>query len=274
MELMKRLAIGILIAVLFTQLAYAKELTNRNINMHISSQGTATVVEEFVIALSPQDSREVDPLIEKGTSDIYTWNKFFSVIRRNVLGEYRELSVVAKKDTQGFARISLGYKIDNLPVRISEEGRIITKAISPRSFAFFDSNGEVFTLPSDATIQIQIEDQRQSRERQRIEEFFAAKPAGAFLGPYSSENTVLFIVKGPLVTKDFLVLWKEEQSIGQSFSTSRILESAYRNLRSSPIYTLAVMIILGLLVIYRKQALAVIAESFSEEEIEMPKREL
>lgn len=258
---MNRLFAIFLILVL-ASVVQARSLESHSITINVDDNGNAKIIEVYTIFLdaATNDFTAFDQVSSEAKNNLTAWQTFMRDIDTSMVG-FKDV-VISSSKQRSFAAVNLEYTSDNFARVAGVRGRFTEFEIPENRFKFYDLTNDILSIPSKTTLWITF-----SKDYQILE----TKPTPS-LGPYVENNAVYRIGwLGPLPTSDFLVRYQQEKTLSESFDLTRIASFFTDN----PIYGIALLIIIGLVVIYRRQIIGLISESFTgEEEIETPKKEL
>jgi len=270
---MKEIAQILVLFLVLISCANAISLEDRLITIKLDTNGKAHVIEEFTISFST--TTEVDNFKGlAGINELSAWKNFFNIIEPSVLGEKTNLQIVSKVDSLGFGRILIDYYVSNCAKLENESGRFLTKNVRSNQTSFYDAENKIFTLPPKATLQFQVF--LPKIELYNVENYVTTFPSALFSGPYVDQKTgtATYIIRGPASASEFSFSYKIEKGLGE-WDVQNIINTIYTWAFTNPIYTLVILTVIVLVVVYRYEIFNLLVESFSgEEEVELPKREL
>lgn len=266
MSIMKRLLVMFLITfsiILFLAPAInARSLESHFITVDLDVDGNANVQESYTIGLeaATNDFTAFNNISAEAKNNVSVWQIFMKDINISLLGSVSDLLITSSKQ-RNFGQVNLEYRIEGFAKLLEEKGRFTVWGITGDSFTFYDVKNDIFSIPSKTTLWIRF-----SKDYEIIE----TKPLPS-LGPYIENNVVYRLGWiGPLIS-EFSVKYRAEKGISESFDIMRLFDFFVEN----PIYGVAALIIIALVIIYRKQIIGIISEGFAgAEEIEPPKKEL
>lgn len=263
MSIMKRLLIMFLFMLFLVSTISARSLESHFITVDLDASGNAVVLESYTMGLeiASNDFTAFDNISAEAKDNIGIWQTFMKDIDISLVGEASELLITSSKQ-RNFGQVNLEYKVNNFAKLLEERGRFTVWGITEDLFTFYDAESGIFTIPSKTTLWVRFD---------KDYEIVETKPTPS-LGPYIEDEVVYRLGwTGPLPTTEFSVKYKAEKGISESFDVMRIFGFFVEN----PVYGVAVLIIIVLLIIYRKQIIGVVSEGFAgAEEIEPPKKEL
>lgn len=263
-------AVAALIALALLSPALGKELIAEDIKITLDTTGNAAVLEEYRFVLESTDYPEFDSRI--GSQVPEDWRSFSSGIGPHVLGDRREVAVSAVRDWQrspNYGVVKIAYKVPGFVKKISETGRLATYGVSAEQFAFYATEGKTLYLPPKVTVYIQLD--------KGFEEILRKNGIEVEPAPYTSytdsEGRGIYLWRGPLTSAVLGLRYSAELGITESLGFERLYQGIYEFFSTNPVYAIAVLIVLVLAVIYRKQILGLVSESFvGEESVETMKK--
>lgn len=260
----------VFLLLLLAGAVFAAQLEDHSIKLSIDEDGSASVMEEFTLSLQTVgDSQMFDNLSAIGATNVSMWGELSNEIKMNVLGERLGIAIATKKPLLGFGKVTIEYTIESFALPTGEVGRFMTMHVGADQFSFYDAEAGVFSLPAKADLTVELNDPRHARD-EKIEDYIDVKPKSIFTGPFLYGDKISYSCKGPAVSYEFSIDFKVEKGIGEELS----LQSLFQFLTMHPIYSIALIILVALVLIFRKHVAGAISESFmGEEEIELPKRE-
>jgi hypothetical protein len=206
-------------------------------------------------------------MIAKSTStDLGMWQLFLKDISTTVLGSMKGL--VTSASTAGAGNfgnnVVLNYDITGFASRIDKVGRDIIFGIGKTSFSFYQSDIDKLIIPWKTELDIKFDPRIQKTD------IIQAIPSPSQSAIVDGRYTLFWY--GSRIDNNFDVQYKVEENVGE-FDVIAVLNSIYLFFYNSLVNTLALVITIVLVVIYRKPIIGLISESFGgEEEIELPKR--
>jgi hypothetical protein len=275
---MLRTAVALIVfASLFSAVGLASSLDRQDVTVSLDKDGNAKVAEEYIVRLDTSEYADFDNASRTGLSDLWRWERF---IERNtvvVLGERDSLAVIGKRDQLGFGHVTVTYSIPNFAKQLKEEGRIVTRGLTGEQFALYNAVGKLLIIPAKTTLQIQLDDIRKD-PREDPGKYVEVSPPGIDINtgrPVMISNRITCTWRGPFAAGNFSLEFQIEKGLAESWGFEKMLAYLGDAFMKNPIYTVAVLIVVVLVAIYRREILGLIAESFAgEERVERPKKEI
>lgn len=258
---MKKLLVLFCLLLLIPSGLGLKELLKHEIIVNLDAIGGTKVTERFVLSLDKNAYIVFEDLSKSPQAGVETWNTFLDEIDICVLGERSPVTISTSRIGQGqFGNeVKFEYTISDFATFLGGRGRYVRYSIDGNKFKFYDNVSGIFSIPAKTDLWIKLDPN-----------LAGSKITNAVPEPYQKEDKTARWV-GPSTTGTFLINYETEKGIGESFDINRIINL----LIETPVYTITILIIIALIIIYRKQIIGLVSESFAgEEEIEMPKREL
>ncbi len=254
---MKKIFALAIILLIFAQLGSAKKLISHDISIEVK-ESNAAVTERYLLGLNVTEANEFDNISKTSASELKAWQEFYDKIKVS-LKSYDNLMISSTKIGGGqFGyEVKLEYLVENFSPIIEEQGRYETRKIIGKEFVFYDNDTGILVIPVETYLNIKLLDTTP-------ENIVKLSPT-----PWISDGTSFKWIGGTY-TSDFEIIYKTEKAVSESFG----LEQTIKQIITDPIYAGIIIIILVLAMIYRKQLVKIIVESFTEEEIELPKKEL
>ncbi len=239
------------------QAGFGKKLYSQDISIEVLEDGSAIVNEKYLIDLNQTEAQEFNNISKQNPSNLTAWQNFYSIIKPSVINP-KDLMITATKIGGGqFGyEILLTYKVEKFAELKQEKGRYEYWVIKGDKTIFYDNNSKIFSLPIDSDLTIKIKGIKE-------EDLTNIIPNPWF----KSGNIIRWT--GGTSAKELKIEYVREKKISESFD----LTASIKELLTDPLNLTVIIIIIGLLAVYRRQVKKIILESLSgEEEIEPPKR--
>jgi len=245
---------------------FSIELAGHKVIVTVNNDGSADVIETYTLQLAYEEYLEFERIATSTSTDLQSWQTFFSDIDNTILGNVTSLTTSASTAGAGnFGNgVILDYSVSNFASREDKIGRDIIYEIDGPSFSFYNLTINKFILPWKTELQIKF---APAIKKTNILEVTPEPVQSAMV---DGQYTLFWY--GMRIDNTFNVKYKMEENVGE-FDIGTMLNSAYLFFSENPTYALAVLVILVLVIVYRKPIIELISESFGgEEEIEQPKR--
>jgi len=262
----------ILIMLLLCSIVLAQAGIERtNIVISISQTGAASVREEFIIRVNNETATIFEQMIEKKESTFDSWKALISDLDQHV--KSLEPPVISAKKTE-LTRDLIEYKLGmeyNSPVFAqlkSSEGRIENWEVQNMMLEFYDLTSEKLIISEEISITIVIDDTRKDKTISSSE-FFSITPKSIVQGPYMQDgDKAVFFINGPALAENFKINFKIEKPLSQVFAVQNVVDFFKRN----PGYTLILVILIALTIVFRKQVFSLVEDAFiTDEDIILPR---
>jgi len=254
---MKKTLSFLLIFLIIASPVIAKKIVSHDISIEVKDSN-ASVTERYLLGLNSTEAVEFDNISITSTSELSAWQRFYDKINVSLKNPENLMISSTKIGGGQFGyEVKLEYSVKNFAPKIEELGRYEKRVINGKQFTFYDNNTNVLNIPVGTDLNIIL---------------IGVKPENVekvIPTPWISDKTSFKWIGGTY-TSDFEIIYKTEKTVSESFG----IKQTIKKIVTDPIYAGIIIIILILLIIYRKQLARIIIESFTEEEIELPKKEL
>jgi hypothetical protein len=262
---MRKLALIMCVLVVLST-GFAKELADHTVVVNIDTDGNAHVSEKYTLQLNSSEYIEFEKIAKQTSTDLGIWQAFSPEIQMSVVGEL--VGLTASASTAGAGNfgnnVVLEYSIAGFSSKVDKVGRDSIFEISRTGFIFYLEDIDKFIIPWKTELQLKFD---QSVAKTDVIEVIPSPSQGSMV-----DGRYTLFWYGSRIDNNFNVKYKVEESIGE-FDLASIMRSIYLFFYEDPVYAMAAIVILVLMMIYRKPIIGLILESFGgEEEIEMPKR--
>ncbi len=257
---MKYVAIIPLVLLAFLSLALGVEYLDHEMEITISPDWSAQITEVYQVKLNQTEMEKFNTTLSSNPSiqDLIGLGSGPSF--KEPVSDYHLSYVVSQS---GFAQINLQYSAAILET-ISYMGNKEIIGIVGDTMVF--QQGSKFVLPFRPTTQITIRFPESLKLYEEPEPLPTEKRVLAELPGYK-QKFYEYTWKGPFSSDRFKLLFEKEKTIQSQLSLGSIWdELRYRF--GNPLYLIAVVILLILVVIYRKQLAELVKEAFGEEPTE------
>lgn len=256
-----RAAMLLLSFSIFANAAFSVTTLEHDVIAKINSSGDATVTERYLLGLNDNETTLFNAISESNVNNITEWQRLLPSIDAYVLGTPSSVQISTSKASGGqFGNeVKLDYTISNFSVKTETTGRYEIYKIDGTQFRFYDENTGIFSIGS-ADLTVILPDETTSAD------VLETTPA-----PWITSGSSLRWISGTS-TNSFIVLYRKEIKISESLDFNRLIDTYFIK---NPVYGGVIAIAVALSIVYRKQIISVVGESFSsEDEIQPPKREL
>lgn len=235
------------------------EVYDHSIHVFVNEDDSAYVEEVFRLRF---DNAEEKQSLNEFFNEIP-----FSTSRLSEYGIYRVYTgeVTDEKGSKtvtdsDFGDISISYTISQLPEIVEETGKKQLMGVKGEKFSFWDGN--MFILPYEPPTSLKI--------------YIPAKYKIAEMSPEPYYETVVekeavkfheleWNYKKTFSVNDFHLYYEKEYTISSMFSLEILIREIQVKYLVNPVYIIAGIIVLAMLVWYRKELGLIISESFAGE---------
>ncbi|RLG21636.1 hypothetical protein DRN74_01905 [Candidatus Micrarchaeota archaeon] len=274
---MKRVIALFLLFMVLLGPAYAKELIGHNVEIILEENGDAIVTEEYKVDIqNTSEFEQLHNLSIIAKNDLNLWKSFLNDIDFYVKGNIEDVSVSTETDPQFGTDIVIQYKVKNLAKISEERPRAVIRVLRGEDFLYYHNETKRFVIPRKNTLEIKISPSKRLEiigvnPRPDSEIVEGAKVVKGVL----TGGRLVYIWNKPLLADTFEFKFSVEKTISETFDLQRLATGLVAFLIEKPIYSITLLILLVLVIIYRKQIASLVIESFAgEEEISLPKKEL
>jgi len=255
-----------LAVLLLLPTGFGKELAGHTVMASIGLDGNAHVMEKYTLQLNLTEYEDFERIARTTSTDISMWQLFFKDINTTVIGDITGL--IASASTAGAGNfgnnVILNYDVNGFALFIQQVGRDNYFEIHQNEFSFYDSEINKFIIPWKTELQLRFDPHIKKTD------IVDVTPSPSQSAIVDDRYTLFWY--GSKIDNTFNVRYRVEQNVGE-FDAIAVLSSVYMFFYESPVNTLALVITLILVFIYRKPMIGLISDSFGgEEEIELPKR--
>jgi hypothetical protein len=251
----------------------AASIDSHTIGIDIDANGNAHVTEAYSLNLSDDEALKFDELRNRSsaTSEAWMWSNINPEIDMHVLGERSSIVIIAQSEPAH--TVTIDYNIPNFARIITEEGRFVTRGIFIGQLAMYDAVSGLMHIPASTTLKISVAGLQVPR-KELLKDYFEVRPDIPGADTTLAGDKVQYTLKGELAIPELTIAFKEEKAIGESWGIERLVRSIGGFFMSNMSYNLVLVIIVILVVIYRKEIFGLVTESFGgEQEIEPPRKE-
>jgi len=248
-----------IVLLLILSSASALQIYGHDIQIRIEENDTAQIEEVYRLKFETPEEKQ-------GLKDIFAQPE----LDTSLLGQYGLQRAISEgvSDEKGqpligesdFADVKVSYTAENLVEMVQETGKKQLMEIQGNKFSFWD--GEKFTLPYETPTDLKI--------------FIPSKYELKELKPIPYENRteeyqgeryqeLNWNYKGPVIKSDFYVRYEKELTISSMFSIENFLREIQTRYLTNPVYVIAAIIVIIMIIWYRKEFGMMITETFSGE---------
>ncbi len=259
--------LGILLCFLvMVSIGFGKDLAGHTVVVTVDRDGDANVVETYTLQLNYTDYQTFETIAKQTRTDLSRWQTFFADIQTTLIGSINNLTTSASTAGAGnFGNdVILNYELSGFSTQVDKVGRDVIFNVNESKFSFYQPDIDKFIIPWKTELQLKFDSSIKKTDIMDV------TPSPSQSSIVDDQYTLVWY--GSRIDNRFDVRYKVEQNVGE-LDLDSILSSTYDFFYGNPVYSAAVIVILVLLLIYRKPIIGLISESFGgEEEIEMPKR--
>ncbi|MCD6522683.1 MAG: hypothetical protein J7K68_02955 [Candidatus Diapherotrites archaeon] len=257
----------ILCLVLVLSSAFASQITKHDIRITMKEDGSAYIEEEYLLRLTSDERGVFKTIMNKESPSIDDWSVFG--IKKSIISQTKEENVIPEMTQSDVAVVTLQYTTNKIVKEVEKRGKERLVGITESLFTFYD--GKKISLPYDPPTTLVILVPNTLRVSGEI-----TPPPFSTTQQIGSDGKLYTVYewnyRRPFSSDKFRLLYSEELTIQSQLSPELLLKE-FEEKYGNPVYIFAAVIILGILVWYRKQIIGIVTEAFSgepvfEEEIE------
>ncbi len=262
---MRKIAVMMCFLVIVS-MGVSKEVAGHTVIVSLDRAGNAHITEKYTLQLNSSEYDAFDRIAKRTSTDLSIWQLFMKDIRTSAIGDITNL--VSSASTAGAGNfgnnVIVNYDIANFAVQTDKAGRDVFFEINESRFTFYDASINKFIIPWKTELQLKFD------TGVRKTDVIDIVPSPSQSSMVDDRYTLFWY--GSRIDNAFNVDYKVQENVGE-LDLNNIAGSIYTFFYDNPVYTMAVVVIFVLVIVYRKPIIGLISESFgSEEEIELPKR--
>ncbi len=236
--------------------AMALTITSHDIDITMRADGSGYVVEDFQVRLGEGERAEFELALEAGTpGDIG--------LVPTIVKEHSDINIIPQTTESDIAVVTFQYNVPEIVDTTETKGKQALVGLTEKAFSFYD--GHTMQLPYDpqTTLSVMVPQD--------------ILLAGDPLPPTGAPTKELGVdgkqylkytwsYRKPFNTAEFRVIYEKEVSIQSQLSPSVILNE-FREKYGNPIYIAVAVILLIVVLWYRKEVYIVVQEAFAGEPV-------
>ncbi|MCK4328120.1 MAG: hypothetical protein KAW41_06695 [Candidatus Diapherotrites archaeon] len=250
----------VLALLLIISTCLAAQVIDHEIRIGLHEDGSAYVEQEYFLRLDSGEGKEFEALVKDGASfpDLGAYG-----ISKVITYETTDENVVMELTQSDFGVVVLQYTVPEVVEAVEKVGKQELTGITENAFTFFD--GSTISLPYDPPTTLKIGMPITLRlAREVTPPAYSTAP-----GLDASGQKVTYYewnYKKPFTSGKFRVLYEKEIPL-QSQLSLRSITSEIREKYGNPVYMIAGLILLAMVVWYRKEIGILLSESFMGEPV-------
>lgn len=238
--------------------AFAVQIVNHDIKITIKEDGPSEVIEEYLLRITlDEEKTEFERLLKESTS-FEEWKEFGP--EKTINYGHTSLDIFAEFTKSDFAVVTFKYEVTGLVESIEKIGKQEIVGITERSFGFYD--GERIELPYDppTTLSVLVPSTKEIVEVEPPN-FVTTIEIGVDGTQYYRYE---WDYRKPFNSDTFRVVYSEKLTLQSQLSIEVIMNDIQRKL-GNPINLAAAIIVLAVIIWYRKSISSVLSEAFAGE---------
>lgn len=257
---MKKFFLLILGLLLIFSTGLSVRINEHEIKIVVHEDGSAYVEEEYVIRLNTSEMIELNNTIHSQFSP-KDFEKF-GITKTIVLKTTNE-NVIPSLTKSNIAFITLQYTVPKITTVVENKGRKEVLAITEEAFSLYDNNKMV--LPYDPPTDLRI-----------LVPLKLATSSEITPPPYSITTVEVddekykeyeWNHKRPFQAEKFRVSFEKEVTLGSRLSINVLLQEIGETFSANPVYLIASVIIIIVIIWYRKGIVKLVSEAFVGEAV-------
>ncbi|MFC2174729.1 hypothetical protein ACFLQ2_02555 [archaeon] len=251
---MKRL----LVLLVLISTCLATQVIGHDISIGLHEDGSAYVEEEYLVRLASHEKTSFEALIARGASfeELTPYG-----ISKVITYEAGDRNVVMELTQSDFGVVILQYTVPEIVEPVEKIGKQELTGITENAFIFFDGN--TISLPYDPPTTLTIAMPITLRLAREV-----TPPAYSTTeGIDATGQKVTYYewnYRKPFTSSKFEVLYEQEITLQSQLSLSKITEEM-REKYGDPVYMIAGLVVLVMVIWYRKELGLLLSESFTGE---------
>lgn len=249
---------ALLALALLLSAGLAAEVLSHDISITLRDDGSGYVEQRYLLRLTDQDKRAFEGFVKEGAG--FEQLKLYGLTKA-IAYESQDENVAIELTQSDFGSVILQYIVLDMVETVESIGRQELTGVTEKAFTFYD--GSTIALPYDPPTVLRISVPSTLKIAREV-----TPPAYATTSAYDASGdrvtTYEWSYKAPFTSSKFQVLYEKEVALQSQLSLGTIM-TEMRDKFGDPLYFVAGIVLLGIIVVYRKEIGALLGESFTGE---------